>query len=249
MTETMTTTAKTTAATITTNGSTVNVVQHLPSTSHLVRSTVIATAVAAVLGVTCVLPAEYAIDPTGIGRVLGLTQMGQIKLDAEAKLEKRTQLPAALVVGNINSSINDQRVISDAAPIGGAWAQLAQLAPAPAAKSAAAAPAVAQKTDTLEIVLQPSAKMELKAWMKKGDGYTFTWTASSPINFNFHGEKHNAPASEYTEYNKGVAATDKGEFKAGYDGTHGWSWRNRTKQPITVKATITGTYEKFAEKK
>ena len=91
--------------------------------------------------------------------------------------------------------------------------------------------------------------MELKAWMKKGEAYSFVWTASSDINFNAHGEKHNAPASEYTEYKEGVAGTDKGDFKAVCDGTHGWSWRNRTKQPITVKATITGTYEKFAEKK
>lgn len=85
--------------------------------------------------------------------------------------------------------------------------------------------------------------------MKKGEAYSFVWTASSDINFNAHGEKHNAPASEYTEYKEGVAGTDKGDVKAVYDGTHGWSWRNRTKQPITVKATITGAYEKFAEKK
>ena len=35
--------------------------------------------VAAVILVTVVLPAEYGIDPTHIGRVLGLTQMGEIK--------------------------------------------------------------------------------------------------------------------------------------------------------------------------
>ena len=35
--------------------------------------------VAAVILVTVVLPAEYGIDPTRIGRVLGLTQMGEIK--------------------------------------------------------------------------------------------------------------------------------------------------------------------------
>ena len=29
--------------------------------------------------VTCVMPAEYAIDPTGMGKVLGLTKMGEIK--------------------------------------------------------------------------------------------------------------------------------------------------------------------------
>ncbi len=215
--------------------------QHQPSVASLVRSTAVSAAVAAVLAVTCVLPAEYAIDPTGAGHVLGLTQMGQIKRDAEIKLAngKKALLQSPSSIHFASGS----HIISDAMPIGEAWARLAQAAPAAAAKVPAA------KTDTLEIVLEPNAKMELKAWMKKGESYSFTWSASSAINFNFHGEKHNAPASEYTEYKKGVATTDKGEFTAGYDGTHGWSWRNRTKQPITVKATIIGSYEKFAEKK
>lgn len=52
----------------------------LPSTRALLRSTVIALAVAGALLVTVVLPAEYGIDPTRIGRVLGLTQMGEIKV-------------------------------------------------------------------------------------------------------------------------------------------------------------------------
>ena len=47
----------------------------LPSTGRLLRSTAIAAAVAAGLLVTVVLPAEYAIDPTGVGRLLGLTQI------------------------------------------------------------------------------------------------------------------------------------------------------------------------------
>lgn len=220
----------------------------LPTVSSLVRSTLAAAAVGALLTVTCVLPAEYAIDPTGIGRMLGLTQMGEIKRDAEAKRVKKSDANVATFIQFAASP----HILTDAAPLGTAWTRLAQAAPAaaPAPASAAAAPlAAGQKNDTIEIVLQPNAKMELKAWMKKGDGYTYTWTASSPINFNFHGEKFNARDDEYTEYKKGVATTDKGEFKAGYDGTHGWSWRNRTKQPITVKATVAGTYEKFAEKK
>ncbi|ODT04488.1 MAG: hypothetical protein ABS52_04320 [Gemmatimonadetes bacterium SCN 70-22] len=35
---------------------------------------------AGALLLTAVLPAEYGIDPTGAGRVLGLTQMGEIKV-------------------------------------------------------------------------------------------------------------------------------------------------------------------------
>lgn len=50
-----------------------------PTPRTLVRSTAIAVAVAAAILVTTVLPAEYGIDPTGVGRVLGLTQMGEIK--------------------------------------------------------------------------------------------------------------------------------------------------------------------------
>src|SRR5262245_28730879 len=52
----------------------------LPTPKALLRSTVIAGVVAAVILVTIVLPAEYGIDPTGIGRPLGLTRMGEIKV-------------------------------------------------------------------------------------------------------------------------------------------------------------------------
>lgn len=51
----------------------------LPSKKALNRATLIAAAVAAVLLVTVVLPAEYGVDRTGIGRLLGLTEMGRLK--------------------------------------------------------------------------------------------------------------------------------------------------------------------------
>jgi hypothetical protein len=43
-----------------------------PTSAQLVRATLLAALAAAVLLVTVVLPAEYGIDPTGIGPVLGL---------------------------------------------------------------------------------------------------------------------------------------------------------------------------------
>jgi hypothetical protein len=46
----------------------------------MLRSVLIALAVAVVLLFTVVLPAEYGIDPTGVGRILGLTRMGEIKV-------------------------------------------------------------------------------------------------------------------------------------------------------------------------
>jgi hypothetical protein len=60
--------------------------EDLPSAGELLRSTLLAACAAGALLVTVVLPAEFAVDPTGIGRALGLTQMGEIKrqLAAEA---------------------------------------------------------------------------------------------------------------------------------------------------------------------
>ena len=48
----------------------------LPSSKQLVRSTILAAISAVVLLVAVVLPAEYGIDPTGIGRVLQLLGSG-----------------------------------------------------------------------------------------------------------------------------------------------------------------------------
>lgn len=66
--------------------------EDLPSTGNLIKSTILAAIVAGVLLVTVVMPSEYAIDPTGIGKVLGLTNMGEIKttLEKEAAADAAT---------------------------------------------------------------------------------------------------------------------------------------------------------------
>ncbi len=52
----------------------------LPTTKQHNRSTLHALGAAVFILVNAVLPAEYAIDPTGVGRMLGLTRMGEIKM-------------------------------------------------------------------------------------------------------------------------------------------------------------------------
>lgn len=50
-----------------------------PSLARLARSLLITVLVAGAITVTIVLPAEYGIDPTGVGELLGLKEMGEIK--------------------------------------------------------------------------------------------------------------------------------------------------------------------------
>lgn len=72
-----------------------------PTSGSLVRSTLSAAIVAAAILVMAVLPAEYGIDPTGIGRLLGLTQMGVIKQElAKADAAADSALKASATPGS-----------------------------------------------------------------------------------------------------------------------------------------------------
>lgn len=51
----------------------------LPSLPQLHRATAAAVLLAATLVVTTVFPAEWGVDPTGVGSALGLTAMGKLK--------------------------------------------------------------------------------------------------------------------------------------------------------------------------
>ena len=51
----------------------------LPSPRRLRRAALVAIVTAAVLVVGVVLPAERGIDPTGLGELIGLKEMGEIK--------------------------------------------------------------------------------------------------------------------------------------------------------------------------
>ena len=56
-----------------------------PSAMQLLKSTAIALVVAIVLLLTVIIPAEYGVDPTGVGRILGLKEMGEMKADSNKK--------------------------------------------------------------------------------------------------------------------------------------------------------------------
>ena len=56
---------------------------HLPTTGRLLRATALSFLVAGILLVTIVLPAEYGVDPTGIGRMLGLDALTSTAVETE----------------------------------------------------------------------------------------------------------------------------------------------------------------------
>lgn len=190
----------------------------LPSTKRLIRSTIVAIVAAAVILVTIVLPAEYAIDPTGIGRVLGLAEMGEIKqqLAKEAEEDKRRD--------------QQQNAPQQRSSIGSAIASVML-------RSAHAQANPAYRTDDMTITLQPGQGAEVKMEMKQGAKVTYKWEATADVNYDLHGDG----SGKETSYKKGRSVTkDDGMLTASFDGNHGWFWRNRTKQPVTITLQVSG---------
>ena len=204
-------------------------VNELPSTRKLVRSTVIALLTAIGLLMTVVMPSEYAVDPTGVGRALGLTQMGELKI------------------------ILAQEALADAAP---PQASAPAPAPAPAPQAVQSQPiaapvpppvsttAPALKTNQMSVTLKPGEGTEIKLEVLKNKTVSYEWTAvGGPVNYDTHGEPYNGEKGYFHSYNKGKQVkSDKGEFTAIFDGTHGWFWRNRSNTDVTIALKTTGDY-------
>lgn len=197
-----------------------------PSSASLIRSTLIAAAVAALLLATCVLPAEYGVDPTGVGRVLGLTQMGDEKL---ALAEEAANSAAA------EASADSVIAAAEAVAVG----------PVPAAEAAPGK--AADRIDTTLVTLAPGKGGEVKLVMPGGSRARYIWRITSGVvNYDMHGDSTNAPKDWFVSYKKaqGVAA-DSGELVAGFNGNHGWYWRNRGTGDVLVQLITTGTYARI----
>lgn len=207
----------------------------LPTSGRLLRSTALAAGVAAALLVTVVLPAEYNIDPTGIGRALGLTQMGEIKTqlarEAEADRTADQASPAA------PSPAPDRR----SGLLGAVVARLL-IGPAAAQPAAVAAPA-ATRSDETTVTIKPGQGIEYKMDMRRGAQVTYAWTVEGgTVNHDTHGEPPGNPDGTKSYARGRGVASDKGVLTAAFDGNHGWFWRNRGSKDVTVRLTTSGQY-------
>lgn len=67
-----------------------------PTTPQLLKATAIAAAIAGLLLVVAVLPAEYGIDPTGLGKKLGLIALSA-RAEPTAPAAAKTDTPQTIV--------------------------------------------------------------------------------------------------------------------------------------------------------
>lgn len=194
----------------------------LPSSAQLIRSTVIAAVSAVAILVTVVLPAEYGIDPTRIGGVLGLTEMGELKTQLAEEAEADRQMDQA--AGEQSRLLNDVFGLF----VGTAHAQEAET-----------------WRDETTFTLEPGDTAEWKLVMEEGQTAQYRMLVEGGrVNFDLHGHG----GGESVTYEKGRGSTgDEGEIVAEFDGEHGWFWRNRDDVASTVTIQVRGEYAEFKD--
>ena len=195
----------------------------LPSSKQLMKSTVLAVIAAIVLLFTVVLPAEYGIDPTGVGKLLRLTEMGQVKqqlaeeaaADAAGLLATDTMASETPDIDNVTEQAVDA-TLSDTAVANGQW------------------------RDEIPFTLTPGEGLEIKMKMAAGGKSEYSWIVTGgDVNFDTHGD---APGQAISyEKGRGIAA-DEGVLEAAFTGNHGWFWRNRGQSDVQVVLRTRGDY-------
>ncbi len=191
--------------------------EDLPSSAQLLRSTIIALVAAVVILVTIVLPAEYGIDPTRVGRLIGLAEMGEIKreLAKEAAEDHQTETP-----GDQSSLIERMFDLF----VGTAHAQEAW-------------------RDEVSFTLAPRETAEYKLVMDDGMTAEYRMVVDGGrVNYDLHAHGNGRSVT----YDKGRGSTGgEGTIEAAFAGEHGWFFRNRDSKDVTITLQIRGDYSEL----
>lgn len=174
------------------------------------KATAWALAIAAVLLVTVVLPAEYGIDWTGAGRVLGLKAMGDQKVAAAKASPAPSASPALAAPGGVpksHATRSDATLRQDSIDI--------------------ALPA--QGEIEYKTVLAEGGLIVFQ-WDAGG----------TELQFDFHGEPAAGPEGAFLSFHKGAGSRSAGSLQAPFAGTHGWYWKNSSSKAVVIKLRVAG---------
>ncbi len=213
-----------------------------PSTSQLVKASVIALLLAMLVLFAAVLPAEYGKDPTGMGGLLGLTQLHSV--------EALPVLPAIVTPSAIAPAVIASQKLPGQSVPGQALPGQSTPEQTDASQSfnldAVRAQSNAFRSDEMSLTLEPGKGAEVKAKMQDGASFVFSWVANGgPVNFDMHGEKPD-DGDRFTSYWLDNQKTEAhGRFIAPFTGVHGWYWKNKGTAPVTITVKVSGYFEQL----
>lgn len=209
--------------------------QSTPSQGNLLKGALLALVAAAVVTVLFVLPAEFGVDPTGIGAKLGLLDLADTAEPAE------------------NSGASGGSTIVE-----GTWPRIPEefdfYEPEILGDPYSRTQAAKFRSDTITIELDVGEQTEYKAIMQQGEAFVYHWKLEKGIVYtDFHADPgENAAAAGYPDqyyirYAESETGEHSGSLVAPFAGNHGWYWLNIEEEPITITLEVHGYYDRIEE--
>jgi hypothetical protein len=188
------------------------------STKSLINASLFAVLLAILILFTAVLPAEYGIDPTGLGRKLGLTVLAE----QSSQIAKNCPETAQATIDNRSESTANQA----------------------SATVTPKADVTTERSDTVSIVIPSKKGLEYKFYMERDYALNYSWkTDGKPIYFDFHGEPKGAKNGYFKSYATATDSKSSGSLVTPFEGIHGWFWENASDSPITIQLNTKGVYK------
>lgn len=190
-----------------------------PSARRLVATIAGAVLASVVILIVVVLPAEYGIDPTGLGRSMGLAAIHGPTRTIEIKD----------VIGG-NEKIREVAIPSPGDPTPLPNPGVFQLKKAEA------------QTRTVKVVLKQDEQTEIKAIMDAAQVILYSWSADGEVYTDFHG--HNPEMGRgFVRYEEQMSGHEGfGSLVAPFTGEHGWYWLSLSDKPVTITLKISGYF-------
>ena len=213
---------------------------HGPTSSSLFKSAFFTLLGAVIVTALFIMPAEYGVDPTGVGTKLGLT-------DLDAGETATNTLPETS-----SGSGQTIKLVSGAFPSAPAEADFDYYDPEVLGDPFSRSHASEFRTTTMEIELAEFEQVEVKASMKQGDAFVYTWkmTEGETVYTDFHADPHQTdlyPDRYWLRYAESEDAFASGSLVAPFDGNHGWYWMNIEENPVKIVLEVRGYYDNLEE--
>jgi hypothetical protein len=202
-----------------------------PSRATIAKGAVWTFVGAAVVTVLFILPAEYGVDPTGLGEKIGLTRLAAVsapEMDTEPRIVEGRfpDIPAEEDFDFYEpETLGDPFSRSHDKPF---------------------------RTDTILVPIDAYEQVEVKTTMKQGDALVYSWKLidGSVVYADFHADPHQVelyPEQYWIRYQESETDSASGSIVAPFDGNHGWYWLNIEEEPIKIELTVSGYYDSIDE--
>ncbi|MDO9170107.1 MAG: hypothetical protein Q7U18_13605 [Methylobacter sp.] len=191
---------------------------HINPPVQSLKSLIIASAFALLLAViillSAVLPAEYGIDPTGMGKMMGLSALSAPTKDGNKALAITCPV---LPPQTINQAAGSTETIQKET--------------------------LPQWQDSVKIIVPAGEGLEYKFHLVKGATLDYSWTTDgAKLYFDFHGEPKGDKTGFFKSFKESTDNQSNGTLTAPFEGSHGWYWENKTRSPVAIILNTKGSY-------